>query len=256
MVMTMDILAESIQNLKGIGPKKADCLKRLGLEYVEDILYFFPRDYEKRGPIIKIKDIFTKEKIALKAKFIGKPDVVKRKNMWIVRWRAKDDTGFVDCIWFNQPYIASAYNCDTEYFVFGTAEYRYGRMQIQNPVVEKYDSDKHDSESIIPIYPLTKGITQKDMHKIVKQVLEKLDGLLDDPIPREVREKFGLAYKDFAIHQIHFPISQQNLDMARRRLIFEEFFTLQIALSYIKGQYKQRKSGILFNWEEKLLEEF
>lgn len=252
----MDILAESIQNLKGIGPKKADCLKRLGLEYVEDILYFFPRDYEKRGPIIKIKDIFTKEKIALKAKFIGKPDVVKRKNMWIVRWRAKDDTGFVDCIWFNQPYIASAYNCDTEYFVFGTAEYRYGRMQIQNPVVEKYDSDKHDSESIIPIYPLTKGITQKDMHKIVKQVLEKLDGLLDDPIPREVREKFGLAYKDFAIHQIHFPLSQQNLDMARRRLIFEEFFTLQIALSYIKGQYKQRKSGILFNWEEKLLEDF
>ena len=252
----MDILAESIQSLKGVGPKKAACLKRLGLETIEDILYFFPRDYERRGPIIKIKDIVSEQKVALKVKFSGRSGVVRRKNVSIVRWRAKDDTGFVDCVWFNQPYRASAYDCDTEYYIFGKVEYRYGRMQIQNPIVEKYDPDEHDFESITPVYPLTKGITQRDMHKIVKQVLEKLDGLLEDPIPRELREKFGLAYKDFAIHQIHFPLSQQNLDMARRRLIFEEFFTLQIALTYIKGQYKQRKSGILFKWDEKLLEKF
>lgn len=256
MVMIMDILTEPTHALKGIGPKKAACLKRMGLKCVEDIIYFFPRDYEKRGPIMKVKDIVNKEKIALKVKFSGESELVRRKNICIVRWRAKDDTGFVDCIWFNQPYKASAYNCDTEYFIFGTAEYRYGRMQIQNPTVEKYDPDKHDLESITPVYPLTKGITQRDIHKIVKQVLDKLEGLLEDPIPREVREKFGLAYKDFAIHQIHFPLSRQNLDMARRRLIFEEFFTLQIALSYIKGQYKQKKSGVLFKWDEKLLESF
>jgi len=253
----MDVLMESVQTINGVGPKKAACLKKMGLETLEDVLTFYPRDYERRGPIKKIADIVNGEKVALVVKFCSQPEVIRRAtNLCIVKWKAKDNTGFVHCIWFNQPYLASAYNCNTEYFIYGKAEYRYGRIQIQNPIVEKYNPEKHDSELIIPIYPLTEGIGQKDMYKIIKQVITRVDGLLEDFIPAEIRKKFGLAHKDFAIYQIHIPLSQQALDIARRRLIFEEFFNLQIALSYIKGKYKQTKSEIIFNWDSKLLEDF
>jgi len=257
MVVAMNILKEPIQSLKGVGPKKAALLKKMGLEVIEDILYFFPRDYEIRGPVRKIADLVSGEKAGLVVKFHDTPKVLKpTKNLNIVRWDARDDTGVISCIWYNQPYRASTYDFDTEYYIYGKVEHRYGRLQIQNPIVEKYNPEKHDSDLIIPIYSLTAGISQNDIQNITKQVIDRLDGILDDPIPKEIREKLGLAHKDFAICQIHYPTSKQALNIARRRLIFEEFFNLQIALSYIKGQYKHRKSDIQFSWDPKSVKDF
>ncbi len=253
----MDLLDESVQTIKGIGPKKAKLLSRLGIYTLKDALYFFPRDYEKHGGVINVEAIQRGQKVSLCVEFYGKPQVVrKRKNLTILKWRAKDNTGSVVCIWFNQHYRANQYKEGVAYYVYGKAVFEYGQIQIQNPQVEEYRPEVHDQGRFDPIYPLVEGLTQKDLRGLIKQILKKLEGNIKDNLPNIIRHKFTLSEKGYAINNIHFPIDEKALEWSRRRLVFEELFFMQMALFAIRENFGAKKAGIVFKWDNNKLKRF
>lgn len=253
----MDLLDESVQTIKGIGPKKAKLLSKLGIYTVKDALYFFPRDYEKHGGIIDIASIQRNQKVSLCVKFYGKPQLVrKRKNLSILKWRAKDDTGTVVCVWYNQPYRANQYKEGVAYYVYGKAVFAYGQVQIQNPQVEEYKQEVHNKGRLDPVYSLVEGLTQRDLRDLIKQILNKLEGNIKDELPNIIRHKFTLSEKGYAINNIHFPIDEKALEWSRRRLVFEELFFMQMALYAGRENFRAKKEGLIFEWDSCKLKRF
>jgi len=253
----MSILEQDVQFIKGVGPKKAARLNKLGIKTVEDVLQHFPRDYEVWRGIQKVANAVHGEDASFVVNFVGSANTQNpRKGLTITTWRAKDDTGYLWCVWFNQPYRSNMYSTDKQYFVRGKVEYRYGMVQLQNPIVEEYVPEKHDGSKILPIYPLTEGITQKDMRNLVAEVLKRVEGTLKDLFPADLRERFKLAEKNYAMHHIHLPQSLQALQDARRRLVFEEFFFMKLALQLIREKNQSDNRGLTFKWDESSFEEF
>ncbi len=253
----MDLLAESVQTIKGIGPKKAKLLAQLGIYTLGDALYLFPRDYEKYGSVTSIASMQRNQKVSLCVKFQGKPQIIRKgKNKSILRWQAKDNTGTVVCVWFNQPYRANQYKEDISYYVYGKAVMGYGQIQIQNPQVEEYRPEIHNKERWDPIYPLVEGLTQSDLRNLIKETLKILEDNIIDDLPIIVRQKFALCEKKYAINNIHFPMHDKALEWSRRRLVFEELFFMQMALYAIKENLGASKKGLRFSWSNKELENF
>lgn len=253
----MDILKQDVQFIKGVGPKKAARLTKLGIRTVGDALQHFPRDYEIWHGIKKVVNAVNGEDASFVVTFVGNANTQKpRKGLTITTWRAKDDTGYIWCVWFNQPYRGNMYSADKLYFVRGRVEYWYGTVRLQNPIVEEYVPEKHDGSKILPIYSLTEGITQKDMRNLMAGILKRIEGSLDDPFPADLRKNFKLAEKNFAMYHIHFPQSLQALQQARHRLVFEELFFMKLALHLIRERNQSDSRGLIFEWDHSAFEEF
>lgn len=253
----MEALKQSIQYIKGVGPKRASRLSKLGIKTLQDALYYFPRDYEIWQGIKKIRDAVRGDEASFVVTFDGRASSQRpRRGLTITTWRCRDNTGYLWCVWFNQPYRARLYRNDKLYFVRGKIEAKYGMLQLHNPVVEEYISSKHDGLKIFPIYPLTEGITQKDMRNIIASALEKVEGSLNDEFPASIRKAFRLAEKNFALSNIHFPRTVESLKEARRRLVFEELFYIKMALSLMREKNQMEQQGLVFKWDHSKLENF
>jgi len=253
----MGILDQEVQFIKGVGPKKAARLNKLGIKTVEDALQHFPRDYEVWRGIQKVAGAVNGEDASFVVTFVGNANTQKpRKGLTITTWRAKDDTGYLWCVWFNQPYRSNMYGTDRPYFVRGKVEYRYGMVRLQNPIVEEYVPAKHDGSKILPVYPLTEGITQRDMRNLMAEALKRVEGSLNDQFPADLRRRFKLAEKNFAMHHIHFPQSLQALQQARCRLVFEELFFMKLALHLIREKNQSDNRGLIFEWDQGAFDKF
>lgn len=253
----MDIVKESVQTIKGIGPKKARLLGKVGVYTLQDAIDYFPRDYEIHPGVTDIVDIRKGEFVSLSVKFQGRPQVLrKHKNMSILRWTAKDDTGSIVCVWFNQPYRANQYKVGVPYYIYGKAEFSYGGIQIHNPLVKEYVREIHNQCQIIPVYSLVEGLTQKDFKNLIGQALNRTEKGIEDELPSIVRERFKLADKGYSLYNIHFPKHQQALEWSRRRLVFEELFSIQMALYAIKEKFGTDNQGLIFQWDNKKMDKF
>lgn len=252
----MESLKESVQYIKGIGPKRYALLNKLGIYTIEDALYFFPRDYEIWGNIESVSSLKHGSESSTVVEFRGPPKIIRKKRLTIVKWDAFDDTGEIKCVWYNQPYRRNIYSSNKKYFVRGKIDKRYGETQIVMPTVEEYHPQKHDVPKIIPIYPLTKGLTQRDMQKMVYGALQKINNQLYDFLPATIRKEYGLAEKNFALYNIHFPKNETALEEARRRLVFEEFFFINMGLKLIKMETQMEEEGIKFSWTHDEIDDF
>ena len=253
----METLKQSVQYIKGVGPKRAQRLSKLGIRTLYDVLYYFPRDYETWQGIKKVRDAVGGDEASFIVTFDGKASNQRpRKGLTLTTWRCHDDTGYIWCVWFNQPYRARLYSNNKTYFVRGKVAARYGMLQLHNPIVEEYISSIHDGFKILPIYPLTEGITQKDLRNITASVLKKVEGSLNDEFPANFRKMFRLAEKNYALRHIHFPETVQSLTEARRRLVFEELFFIKMALSLIRQTNHMEQQGLVFEWDQFKLGKF
>jgi len=132
--------------------------------------------------------------------FQGKPKLLRRSNnLSILRWTAEDDTGQVECVWFNQPYRGRQYRTGIPYYVYGKVEKGYGKIQIQNPLVEKYCSKDHDTYRAYPIYPLVKGLTQRDLRSVTEQTLKRLSKDVTDELPKLLKDRYALVDRCYAV---------------------------------------------------------
>lgn len=242
----MDSLSMDIQYIKGVGPKKAYKLKRLNINTIEDLLYFIPRDYEDRTNFMSIIECKIGEKASLQVQVIGPPSIVRpRKNLSILKIPVKDISRTAYLTWFNQEYLKDKFPIGEKFVLNGKINKIGGEIQIMNPIVERID-EMAKVGKIMPIYPLTEGLTNNEITKIINFAINEYIGLVQEFLPFDIIKRYDLPDIKEAIKNMHFPTSKSILDKCRRRLSFQELFTLQMGLYTIKSKNYNSNSGIKF----------
>lgn len=237
------------QYLKGIGPRFAQQMGKFGLKTVRDVLWHLPRRYEDRRDIPPIGTIRPGQWATVRGRVTnieGRP--VRRGGMVILKVTLSDRSGSIDLTWFNQPWIRK--NLETykgEIVAYGLAkEARWG-CEINSPEWEKLDDDSDPEEfaRIVPVYPLTEGLPQAAVRKAAQAALEGYLDLVEDPLPAWIIRRQELKDLKWSLRQIHRPESDENRAEARKRLVFEEFFYMQVGLA-LKRLETHQEMGISF----------
>ena len=230
----MPQLNTDVRYIKGIGEQRAAALAKLGIRTLWDLLNYFPRAYDDRRTFRRIRDLVPGETACVEAMVAAEPTLSRiRRGLELVKLRAVDDSGVLDITFFNQAYMKNSLHPGETYTFFGKAEGDLLRRSMNNPVVER-EGSRTVTGRIMPIYPLTAGVSQNLLVKAVEQGLTACRELLEDPLPEEVRRAYDLCAVGYAYEQIHLPTCDEELAIARRRLVFEELFMLAIGLKKLR----------------------
>lgn len=245
-------LEMDLQYLKGVGPARVEILNKLGLFKLKDIINYFPREHEDRGNYKNIAELQDGETAAVRVVIASNVSETKvRRNMAIYKAIGKDETGSIILTWFNQPYIKKQLRVGSEYSLYGKVKNTLGRIEMQSPVFDAGEKAKNTGK-IIPLYPLTAGITQNVFRSIVETAVKSVQGSLKDSIPEWIRVQNALEGMEKAIHDIHFPESLEDFQKARYRLAFEELLVMQLGLLRFKEKGQEERKGISFDKDEKM----
>lgn len=237
-------LNTDVRYLKGIGEKKALALNKLGVFSLYDLISFFPRKYEDRSHICPIAMTMDGKNACIQALVADTPRLNRiRRGMDIVKLRAVDDSGAVDITFFNQSYAKDNLCRGESYNFFGRIDFKGGRRTMVNPVYEAADRAGQVTGRIVPVYRLSAGLNQRGLMQAVRQGLDSCLDTLPEVLPEEVRRRCRLAQVRYAYENIHFPPDFEALELARRRMIFEELFVLSCALGRMRGE-RSRDEGI------------
>ena len=240
----MTDLNTDVRYIKGIGEKKAQALAKLGVFSLYDLVSYFPRKYEDRSTVVPIALTNGGESVCIEALVADTPRLTRvRRGLDLVKLRAVDESGSVDITFFNQPYAKDNLVRGESYMFFGKIEASGMRRSMVNPVYEKSSGSGTVTGRIIPIYRVCSGLNQRTMLQAVRQGLDACLDRIPDVLPHDVRERCRLAQTAYAYENIHFPKDFDALELARRRLIFEELFVLACALGRIRGE-RVREDGI------------
>ena len=247
----MNNLNKEIQFVKGIGPKRAEKLQKLNIFTLKDLIYYFPRQYEDRSVVKKISQLENEDKVSIKGIIVKIDTYSPKKGMKITRMDIRDESGYIKMSFFNQEYI-------TKVFKSGDSILAFGKVKVENnfkefiPIeVEHYANKPTSTCKIEPVYPLTYGLSNKELQGMIRTVLVKEEFKVEEYLPTYLLEKYKLCGIDFAIRNIHSPSSKEALKIALYRLVFEEFLILQMGLFYFKSGINE-SSGIEFDEKEKL----
>ena len=217
-------LKTDVRFIKGIGEQRAKALGKLGIRTLRDLVSWFPRRYEDRTETRRVAELVPGETACAAAMIASAPTVSHvRKGLDLVKLRAVDETGVLDVTFFNQSWLKNSLRPGETYVFCGKAEGNLFRRRMTNPVVEP-QGRREATGRIVPVYPLTAGVSQLILSRSVRQGLDACADILPDVLPDEVRREHQLCRVGYAYENIHFPESAEALDLARRRLAFEELF--------------------------------
>ncbi|MCA9409187.1 MAG: ATP-dependent DNA helicase RecG [Candidatus Omnitrophica bacterium] len=242
----MTILANtSVQFIKGVGPAKKKLFANLGVDSVEDLLYFFPRRYEDRRNIIPIGKIKAGEWQTISGKVL----LQGARRSWYTKKHVceivlDDGSGRISCTWFNQPYLEKYFQKDTRIVCYGRVSIYKNKLQMVSPeyeIIDESEGENLNISRIVPIYPLTRGITQRYLRKVVSACLDKYAQDLHDELPVYLRNKYRYKNIKQCIRDLHFPDDFKNQEDALRRISFEEFFFFQISIILRRLSMTQKK---------------
>jgi ATP-dependent DNA helicase RecG len=246
-------MVEDIAEIKGVGEKLASKLKVLGIKTKKDLILNYPRKYDDFSEISKISGL-NPGPVSIKAKIKQATGRYVRRGMHITEAVVSDKTGSVRLVWFNQPYRAKALKIDAEYYISGNYELGRGRFAIMNPGAELASNFPVNTARIIPIYRETKGIKSNQIRKIIASIKADIKAV-KETLPEVIIQEQKLLARNEALQSIHFPKSSSDLAEAKRRLAFEEVFTLVLsALINKKDNLKELAMKIPF--DEKLIKTF
>ncbi len=244
-----------VQYVKGVGPKLAKVFKKLGIIEAYDLLYYFPRDYLDLSHTTKIAYLRNGERFTVQGKVVRVAEKKARVNLVIVT--ITDKTGYLNAVWFNQPYLKDVFKEGQEVVFSGKVQFAYGKWEMPSPEYEiAYEGREFvHTKRIIPIYPLTQGISEKVLRNKIKNVLDIYAPHVPDYLPDEIIEKYKMVSLGEALYNIHFPENFRKLQKAKDRLIFDELFMLQIVLGKRKKEIKSHE-GIKMNAGKETISEF
>lgn len=248
----MNNLNKEIKYVKGIGPKRANKLSKLGIFTVSDLLFYFPRQYEDRNNLRKIFELKDEEKVTIRAIVSSIETSNVRKGLVITKVGVRDETGFARLVFFNQEYISSTLKKGDTVFVFGKVKKTSYGIEMSSCEVEQMSNNPKSTCGIMPIYPLTYGLTNKELINIVKTVFSNEQIYIKEYLPNKIIQKYKLCSIDFAVKNIHSPNNKESLKVALYRLVFEEFLMLQLGLFLFKNGVTE-KSGVKFEKEQNLV---
>ena len=245
-------LKQDVQYVKGVGPNNVVLLQKLGINTLEDLITFFPRNYEDRSKPKKINELVDGEEALIDVICASNMNETRfARNKVMLKMLVRDDTG--DCVltWFNQTYLKNKFKVGERYQFYGKVNIKYGRVEMTRPVFDKEGLSKNTGK-IIPIYPLTFNLSQNKLRSIIENGLKVALGKLEETIPEYILKEYNLEEINKATKQIHFPDNFTEYSKARRRLVFEELLTVQLALSSLKSRYDKEIDGIEFDKNVKM----
>ena len=238
-------LADRLDTLPGIGPARARGLEKLGLVTVEDLLRCYPRSYEDRRKFSTVAAAPVDIPVCLELLVAESPRLSRiRKGLELVKARLVDDTGSLTATFFNQTYMKDALRPGETYIVYGKVEGPPGRRQMTNPVCERSDRVRFTG-CILPVYTLTHGISNNLLAGLARRCVDECAGQLEEVLPGPLRQEHALAAAEFACRNIHFPRDEEALELARRRLIFEELFYLTCGMALLRTR-RDEAAGVPF----------
>lgn len=245
-------LKQSVQYVKGVGPNNLPLLQKLEINTLGDLITYFPRNYEDRGKPKKIYELVDGEEVLIEAICVSAVSEMRyAKNKVILKMAVRDDTGTCVLTWFNQTYLKNKFKVGERYFFYGKVSVKYGRIEMKSPVFDKEGISKNTGK-IIPLYPLTSKLSQNKLRSIIENGLKQVVGNLEETIPDYILKEYNLDDVNTAIKQIHFPSDFNEYSKARKRFVFEELLTVQLALSSLKSRYDKETDGIEFDKKVKM----
>ncbi len=239
-------LNSDVRFLKGIGEKKAQALNKLGVFSLYDLISFFPRKYEDRSVYKPIALCQNGENVCVKALVANVPSLARiRRGMDIVKLKAVDESAMMDITFFNRSYVKNQLSQGESYVFYGKVEVSGKHISMVNPLFEREEGERRITGKIFPVYKLSSGLNQSVVSGGIRQALDNCLEEIPDVLPDTVRQSCRLCQVKYAYENIHFPADFKALEIARRRLIFEELFVLSCALGRIRKN-RVDKQGIKF----------
>lgn len=232
-----EILATPVQFIKGVGPQRAELFAKLGLWTLRDLVFFFPRDYQdmtdlrsvaalEEGVPSSVRGVV--EEVDLRSSTPGRS---------ILGVLVRQENAYVRAVWFNQPFMREKFTAGQQVLLFGKPKYAGARWEIVHPRVQWLENEQDLPQTELqPIYPLTEGLKQHHVRRAVQTGLEMALDILEEVFPPELLNQYNLAPLREALPSIHFPKTHEELARARRRLIFQELYVLQLALAIRRHQ--------------------
>ncbi len=224
--------------LNGIGPKHAETLKTLGLNTLGDLLYYFPRRYDDYSKLKPINRLEYGDELTIIAGVQSSSTRKIKGTMQITEVVVSDGTDFLRLTFFNQPWIANKLHQGDQIVVSGKVDMYLGRLVMNSPEWEPLEQEHLHTNRIVPVYPLTARITQRNLRRMMFDTVSYWAFRLTDYLPVSLRQAAALVDLSTAIRNVHFPETAEQLTAARHRLAFDEIFLLQL------GVLRQR-----FNWK-------
>ena len=235
-------LSDPVTILKGVGPTKAKQFAQLNILTLGDLICHFPRGYEDRSRLVTISQLEVDKPACFKAVVMNTPRTSHiRKGLDLTKVQVADHSGRLTLTFFNQKFATGQLEYGREYVFFGTLSGDYMGYQMTGPVFESPDSPPVVTRRIFPRYPLTAGLSNASVLKAVKQAL----AICDPPaeiIPELVRRQYGILPAERAYYAIHEPTTMEEAEMAKKRLIFEEFFVFSAGLSLLRASRAGKKT--------------
>lgn len=228
----MDFCEYNVQYIKGVGEKRAQLFNKLGIFCVDDLINYYPRKYENWNNTVTVDEAPYDEPCFIKATMITPvKESLIRKGLTLYKCNFSDGDRVIHVTIFNNKYLAKSLRTFDDYVLYGKVDKTFTEASMSSPQIEKLEN----ATGIHPIYPATEKLNSKAIAKTVAAALEKLD-TIEETLSDEIMKEYDLCSLDWAIRQIHFPDDMKNVEIARKRLIFEELLTLQLGLLKLKDK--------------------
>ena len=235
-------LSDPVTMLKGVGPAKAKLLANLNIFTLGDLICHFPRGYEDRTKLVPIEKLEADVPACFKAVVMNTPRTAHiRKGLDLTKVQVADHSGRLTLTFFNNRYVTDNLLYGREYIFYGAVSGDFIGYNMTNPVFEATDAPAVTTRRVLPIYPLTAGLTNAALLRIVRQAL----AICDPPpeiLPAEIRQQYGILPAEEAYRAIHEPASMAQAELAKKRLIFEEFFIFSAGLSLLRSGRAEKKA--------------
>lgn len=228
---------DSITTIKGIGEKTAKTFERLGIYTVENLLEHYPRSYEVFEPPVPITTLQEGNVVSIEGSVCTNVEAKRVRNLQIISCRVKDSTANIQLTWFNMPYLKTSLKLGYKFIFRGKVVRKNGMLTIEQPKIMNREEYAKQLKVMQPVYGLTEGITNHTISKAMKIAFSELE-FHEDYLPKSIAKQHGLIGRKAALKEIHFPKNKEKVMIARRRLIFDEFFLFSLALRALKENKK------------------
>ena len=231
-------MAKQLRELKGVGEKTEKLFQKIGITTTDDLLHYYPRNYDAYEEPEEIGSLKENTVAAIRATITTGVYVNKIRNFQVISITVADTTGRLAVAWFNAPYLKNTLKKGSCFILRGKVSRKKGRLEMEHPEIFTPAAYEEVLHSMQPIYGLTAGLTNKLIIKLMHQILEE-QNLQTEFLPDEIKEYYHLADDNYALSAIHFPANMQELLVARKRLVFDEFLLFILAVQILKGKTEE-----------------
>lgn len=241
-------ITDPIGSMKGVGPKTAALFAKLNIYTVEDLIRFYPRTYLSYKEPVDVREAEAGERVAVRASIQSYVDIKKIRNLRLVTCMAKDASGSVKLLWYNCPFLKQVFHIGQTFIFVGELSIRNHQFVMEHP--EYYTEQQYAMliASMQPVYPLTEGLSNKVVTKLIKAAMEQIDQL-EDKVPECVIERYQLMALKDAVTGTHFPTNAEQLLECRNRLVFDEFFWFLVQMHYMREHtMKAENQNCITDW--------